>query len=134
MTGLLRALPGERPRAVTVVSAEADASGWKRTGQTGFRRTTRLGPAREASFNEAAGQGRSTIDAQRGPSALARVTHTPSKEERALSSSSAPDAAAPPHPAPRIVTIAKRPSEWSGTERNIVLYGAFVKIYSDVLN
>jgi hypothetical protein len=49
------------------------------------------------------------------------VTHTLPKE-RALSSARAPDAAAPPHPAPRIVTIAKRPSEWSGMERNIVLF------------
>lgn len=36
---------------------------------------------------------------------------------------SAPDAVASPHPAPRIVTIASRPSQWSGTIRIIVLLG-----------
>jgi hypothetical protein len=35
--------------------------------------------------------------------------------------------ARPPHPAPRIVTIAKRPSVWSGTERNLILEKRFVK-------
>ncbi len=38
--------PRQRPQADAVVSAEAAASGRKQTGQTGFRRTTRLGPAR----------------------------------------------------------------------------------------
>jgi hypothetical protein len=36
---------------------------------------------------------------------------------------SAPDAVASPHPAPRIVTIASRPSQWSGTKWIIILLG-----------
>ena len=36
---------------------------------------------------------------------------------------SSPDAAASPHPAPRIVTIASRPSQWSGTSWIIILIG-----------
>ena len=42
--------------------------------------------------------------------------------------------ARPPHPAPRIVTIAKRPSVWSGISRNIILDRKFVKGGFDVID
>jgi hypothetical protein len=33
----------------------------------------------------------------------------------------------PPHPAPRIVTIASRPSQWDGMDRNVYLLRLDVK-------
>ena len=68
------------------------------------RETTRLGPARQ----------RRRQRLRRWFTALVGAAQPPA---------SAPDAAASPHPAPRIVTIASRPSQWSGTRWIIILIG-----------
>ena len=107
-SGLLRALPGGRCY-VTASLLRVSASGWKRlsaglTPASGVG-TTRLGPARTAWF----------VCRRLHRSHASGCCARPCGCVRAIRAcaprpSLRPDAAAPPHPAPRIVTIAKRPS------------------------
>ena len=145
---VLSPVDGRSP--VTVVSALLFLSGRRGKEQAGFRRTTRLGPARDGVVRRGGcpvrhgqrvnedrlpGEAVSRIAVQRPAWFVrrrARRSHAsgccarPCGCVRAIRACALrpllrPDAAAPPHPAPRIVTIAKRPSSTGRDILNIFL-------------
>ena len=137
--GLLRALPGNGRNLLAVVSAgsrrrpDLDASAADRISVG----TTRLGPPRKAIRMGRISTPVRTAQRRRPPrrpasrlpvsdatlctrrSILCRATPWPSHHGATLPR--------PPHPAPRIVTIAKRPSRWGGTGLGIWSHGNRVK-------
>ena len=114
---MLRALPGGRCY-VTASLLRVSASGWKQlsaglTPASGVG-TTRLEPARTAWFVCRRLHRSHASGCCARPCGCVRAIRA-----CALQPSLRPDAAAPPHPAPRIVTIAKRPSSTGRDTPNI---------------